>query len=95
MAPRICPYIPTSNFSPRLPPSQARNILLKSGASDTGRPFTAKVADFGLSLRIDPGDTHVSNMFQGTMTHMVRAHGHMAHERVLLPCLACPMRLHP
>jgi serine/threonine protein kinase len=30
----------------------------------------AKVADFGLSLRMDPSDTHVSGMFQGTMTHM-------------------------
>jgi len=42
------------------------------------RPTTARrpnpqVGDFGLSIRIDPGATHISNLFQGTMTHMVRA----------------------
>jgi hypothetical protein len=43
---------------------QARNILLKSSGGAEGRPFTAKVADFGLSMRIDPDATHVSNVFQ-------------------------------
>lgn len=42
---------------------------MKSSGQD-GRGFVAKVADFGLSLRMDPSDTHVSGMFQGTMTHM-------------------------
>jgi hypothetical protein len=42
---------------------QARNILLKSSGGD-GRKFVAKVADFGLSMRIDPAATHVSNVFQ-------------------------------
>lgn len=51
---------------------QARNILLKSSGGAEGRPFVAKVADFGLSMRIDPNATHVSNVYQGTMTHMVR-----------------------
>ncbi|KAG2431643.1 hypothetical protein HYH02_013220 [Chlamydomonas schloesseri] len=49
---------------------KARNILLKSGASGDGRTYVAKVADFGLSLRIDPTETHVSNVYQGTITHM-------------------------
>jgi serine/threonine protein kinase len=48
---------------------KARNVLLKSSPSDP-KQFTAKVADFGLSLEIDPSETHVSNAFQGTVTHM-------------------------
>lgn len=43
---------------------QARNILLKSSGGAEGRPFVAKVADFGLSMRIDPDATHVSNVYQ-------------------------------
>ncbi len=42
---------------------KARNVLLKSAATDT-RGFLAKVADFGLSLKIDAGDTHISNAYQ-------------------------------
>lgn len=42
---------------------KARNVLLRSDAHDP-RGFTAKVADFGLSLTIDPNATHVSNAFQ-------------------------------
>lgn len=42
---------------------KARNVLLRSDAHDS-RGFTAKVADFGLSLTIDPQSTHVSNAFQ-------------------------------
>ncbi|KAG2500502.1 hypothetical protein HYH03_001280 [Edaphochlamys debaryana] len=49
---------------------KARNILLKSGGTGDGRNYTSKVADFGLSLRIDPTETHVSNVYQGTITHM-------------------------
>ncbi|KIY99154.1 BRASSINOSTEROID INSENSITIVE 1-associated receptor kinase 1 [Monoraphidium neglectum] len=48
---------------------KARNVLLKSNASDP-RGFIAKVGDFGLSMQIDPGATYISNLFQGTMTHM-------------------------
>lgn len=44
--------------------TQARNILLKSSGGADGRPFVAKVADFGLSMRIDPAATHVSNVYQ-------------------------------
>jgi serine/threonine protein kinase len=42
---------------------KARNVLLRSDMHDC-RGFTAKVADFGLSLTIDPHSTHVSNAFQ-------------------------------
>jgi serine/threonine protein kinase len=42
---------------------KARNILLKSSGADR-RGFVAKVADFGLSLRMDPNETHVSDMYQ-------------------------------
>ncbi|GIL53854.1 hypothetical protein Vafri_9483 [Volvox africanus] len=49
---------------------KARNILLKTGGVGDGRSYVAKVADFGLSLRIDPHETHVSNVYQGTITHM-------------------------
>jgi serine/threonine protein kinase len=48
---------------------KARNVLLKGSSSDR-RGFTAKVADFGLSLTLDVNDTHISNAWQGTMTHM-------------------------
>eukprot|EP00775_Hariotina_reticulata_P003853 gene3853-4110_t len=46
---------------------KVRNVLLKSDAS--GRGCIAKVADFGLAVRMDCMDTHVS-AFQGTMSHM-------------------------
>lgn len=32
-----------------------------------------QVADFGLSTKMDHLETHVSSMFQGTLTHMVRS----------------------
>lgn len=28
------------------------------------------MADFGLAVRIDNNETHMSGMFQGTLTHM-------------------------
>ena len=31
---------------------------------------TAKVADFGLSVKMDQHETHVSHSYQGTRTHM-------------------------
>lgn len=49
-------------------------MLLKSAGNDM-RGFVAKVSDFGLSMRIDPSETHVSNFYQGTLTHMVREEG--------------------
>ena len=56
---------------------KASNILLKSDASDP-RGFVAKVADFGLALKMDQGMTHASGLFQGTLSHMapeVMLHG--------------------
>lgn len=32
--------------------------------------YTTQVADFGLAVRMDHLETHVSGLFQGTMTHM-------------------------
>ncbi len=49
--------------------SQVQNILLRSNASE-GRCVTVKIADFGLSLKMDKQDTHVSKAYQGTLTHM-------------------------
>ncbi|GBF88370.1 hypothetical protein Rsub_01082 [Raphidocelis subcapitata] len=48
---------------------KARNVLLKSTGTNP-RGWTAKVGDFGLSIRIDPGATHISDLFAGTITHM-------------------------
>jgi serine/threonine protein kinase len=42
---------------------KARNVLLKGCALDP-RGFTAKVADFGLSMHLDTNDTHISGAFQ-------------------------------
>jgi serine/threonine protein kinase len=49
---------------------KAANVLLKSEGTD-GRGVRAKVMDFGLSIKLDSKATHVSNLFQGTFTHMV------------------------
>jgi hypothetical protein len=38
-------------------------VLLKSSASD-GRGVVAKVADFGLSVKMDITQTHMSNLWQ-------------------------------
>jgi len=51
------------------PPLKAQNVLLRSDASSE-RGFTAKIADFGLSVKMDTTETHVSGMNQGTTTHM-------------------------
>ncbi|EFJ50273.1 hypothetical protein VOLCADRAFT_47005, partial [Volvox carteri f. nagariensis] len=48
---------------------KARNIMLKSSGTE-GRGVTAKVADFGLSTRMEHQETHLSSCFQGTLTHM-------------------------
>eukprot|EP00878_Enallax_costatus_P026891 GHUV01028902.1.p1 GENE.GHUV01028902.1~~GHUV01028902.1.p1 ORF type:complete len:767 (+),score=239.67 GHUV01028902.1:298-2598(+) len=48
---------------------KARNIMLKSSGSH-GCGVTAKVADFGLAVKMDHMETHLSNAFQGTLTHM-------------------------
>ncbi|KAG2426117.1 hypothetical protein HYH02_014872 [Chlamydomonas schloesseri] len=49
---------------------KATNVMLKSSGGDSGRGVVAKVADFGLSVRLDATATHASNMFQGSLTHM-------------------------
>ncbi|KAG2453164.1 hypothetical protein HYH02_002489 [Chlamydomonas schloesseri] len=46
-----------------------RNVLLKGSTHDP-RGFVAKVADFGLSMRLDKDETHVSNAFHGTLAYM-------------------------
>lgn len=45
---------------------KARNIMLKSSGAE-GRGASAKVADFGLAVKMDHLETHMSNAFQGTM----------------------------
>lgn len=48
---------------------KAGNVMLKSEAVD-GRGVRAKVVDFGLSINLTNTMTHVSNIFQGTTSHM-------------------------
>ena len=48
---------------------KAGNVLLKRSASEM-RGVIAKVSDFGLSVKMDLAETHISKMYQGTMTHM-------------------------
>lgn len=45
---------------------KARNVMLKSTGADQ-RGVIAKVADFGLAVKMDNMETHMSGMFQGTM----------------------------
>ena len=60
---------PACNVPPP-PAAQARNVLLKSSASET-RGVIAKIADFGLSWKIDSADAHaISSGHKGTPTHM-------------------------
>lgn len=54
---------------PHAPHTQADNVMLKS-CGGVGRGVLAKVADFGLAVKMDTSDkTHMSGMFQGTPTH--------------------------
>jgi len=48
---------------------KTRNVLLSSSGTE-GKGVVCKVSDFGLSVRMDHLETHVSSLFQGTMTHM-------------------------
>ncbi len=44
---------------------KARNVLLKSGGGEgSARDFVAKVADFGLSIKMEAGESHVSEVYQ-------------------------------
>jgi len=45
---------------------KSRNVMMKSA----GHSAVAKVGDFGLSVKMDHMDTHMSDMYQGTLTHM-------------------------
>ncbi|WIA15154.1 hypothetical protein OEZ85_001840 [Tetradesmus obliquus] len=57
---------------------KAANVLLTRGGEDCGGLWaaclgfrvTAKVADFGLALQLDPSDTHATMAARGTPTHM-------------------------
>ncbi|PNH06725.1 Mitogen-activated protein kinase kinase kinase 11 [Tetrabaena socialis] len=50
---------------------QARNVMLKSAGAGDGRGVICKVADFGLSVKMDTAEqTHMSGIYQGTLTHM-------------------------
>lgn len=54
-------------------------MLLKS-CGQPGRGFIAKVCDFGLSFALESAATHVSQAWQGTLTHMapeIMLHGQM------------------
>ncbi|KAG2450299.1 hypothetical protein HYH02_004806 [Chlamydomonas schloesseri] len=60
---------------------KARNVMLKNSGGE-GRGVICKVADFGLAVKMDTCDqTHMSGMFQGTLTHMapeLLLHGRMS-----------------
>lgn len=49
------------------------NVLLQACAARAGEPLlsmTAKLADFGLSVRMEDGQSHHSRLFQGTPHYM-------------------------
>ncbi|KAF5828817.1 kinase-like domain-containing protein [Dunaliella salina] len=48
---------------------KARNVMLASSGTE-GRGVSCKIADFGLAVRMEQMETHMSEMFQGTYTHM-------------------------
>jgi serine/threonine protein kinase len=48
---------------------QASNILLQASDNNACN-ITAKVADFGLSMKMDAADTHISNSYSGTLPYM-------------------------
>ncbi len=49
---------------------KTQNILIKSSGAEA-RGFVAKISDFGLSVKMDSNETHISGMQNGTMTHQV------------------------
>ena len=59
----------TVDVSDDFPSPQALNILLQSQL-DNARGVVAKVADFGLSVQMNNAETHVSGLYQGTLSHM-------------------------
>lgn len=73
---------------------KAGNVLLRTDGQDP-RGFVAKVADFGLSLTIDPNCTHVSNAFQVRSESMFWSRmltvGSTAKGGYYEPCLLLPV----
>lgn len=59
----------TSSDGDHAQPGSCAALLATAQAVAGGR-LVAKVADFGLSLALDPGSTHISHMHAGTLTHM-------------------------
>ncbi|GIL92905.1 hypothetical protein Vretifemale_20388 [Volvox reticuliferus] len=60
---------------------KARNVMLKSSGTE-GRGVICKVADFGLAVKMDTVEqTHMSGMYQGTLTHMAPGESHRAKDR--------------
>ncbi len=54
---------PEMTLSRSLIPLQALNVLLQTNDAEP-KGVTAKIADFGLSVKMNQTETHVSNMFQ-------------------------------
>lgn len=52
-----------------MPFSQAANVLLRSCESED-RGVIAKIADFGLSFKMEGMETHMSSMCGGTLAYM-------------------------
>jgi serine/threonine protein kinase len=50
-------------------PPQAANVLLQNDPAQS-RGVVAKIADFGLSVQMNLTETHVSGLYQGTLSHM-------------------------
>lgn len=67
--------------------SKARNVMLSTGVTD-GRGIVGKVGDFGLSLQMDRHETHISQIYQGTMSHM--APGACVPDAAACPARQCP-----
>jgi serine/threonine protein kinase len=48
---------------------KAQNVLLRSAGGEPSGVIP-KLADFGLSVKLDGQETHVSSLYQGTPSHM-------------------------
>lgn len=66
--------------------------MLATGNAD-GRGIVAKVGDFGLSLKMDNMETHVSQMYQGTMSHMAPGRWQCGQLRCVVHFQAGPFRI--
>lgn len=74
------PAAGSSGGSGRQQQQQGWGVTCAALIAAAGSKLTAKVADFGLSLSLSPGDTHVSHMHAvGVVVecHMTRVSGHM------------------